>query len=137
MITNMTKLSTASIRLVQKMNRMKSDGTYPIYIVVCYNGRKELSCGVSCLPKYWDSRREEIKRGCGNAPVLNKMLMDIKNRVIERKNWYEYHNKVYTPSLLLDDVQLDFNGKSNVFVDVMNQLMDDEEIASMVESMVI
>ena len=124
----MTKLSSASIRLVQKMNRKKSDGSFPIYIVVCYCGRKELSCGVSCLPKYWDSKREEIKRGCPNAPVLNKMLMDIKNRVIERKNWYEYHNKVYTPSLLLEDVQLDFNGKSNVFVDVMNQLVNDRKL---------
>jgi hypothetical protein len=32
----MAKLSSASIRLVQKMNRKNKNGEYPIYIVVCF-----------------------------------------------------------------------------------------------------
>lgn len=121
----MTRLSSASIRLVQKMNRMRSDGTYPVYIVVSFHGRRELSCGVSVEKRFWDARREEVRRGCPNAPVLNRMLSEIKQRVIERRNWYEYHGKAYTPSLLLDDVGLDFGGRSNVFKDVMSQLCDE------------
>ena len=37
----MAKLSSASIRLVQKMNRQNRNGEYPIYIVVCFSGRCE------------------------------------------------------------------------------------------------
>ena len=124
----MAKLSSASIRLVQKMNRKNKNGEFPIYIAVCFKGRLEKSTGVSCLPRYWDSKRELIKGQCPNAPVLNKMLSDIKNRVIERRNEFEFNSRVYTPSLLLEDVQIDFNGKSNIYIDVMNKLMDDRRL---------
>lgn len=124
----MAKLSTASIRLVMKKNRMNRNGEYPIYICVCFGGRVEKATGVSCLERHWDSKREVIKGQCPNSAVLNKMLSDIKGRVIERKNEFEYHNKVYTPSLLLEDVQLDFNGKSNIYIDVMNKLISDRRL---------
>ena len=65
----MAKLSSASIRLVQKMNRKNKNGEYPIYIVVCFKGRLEKSTGVSCLSRYWDSKREVIKGQCPNASV--------------------------------------------------------------------
>ena len=90
----MAKLSSASIRLVQKMNRMNKNNEFPIYIVVCWKGRVEKSCGVSCLSKDWDSKREVVKRSNSNSVVLNKMLYDIKQRVIERKNDFEFHSKV-------------------------------------------
>lgn len=35
----MAKLSSASIRLVMKKNRMNRNGEYPIYLVVCFSGR--------------------------------------------------------------------------------------------------
>ena len=125
----MAKLSSASIRLVQKMNRRMSDGSYPIYIVVCFHGRVEKSTGVSCLVRDWDSKREVVKRSCGNSVVLNQMLYNIKNRVIERKNDYEYNEKAYTASMLLEDCVVDLNGKSNVYVDIMNRLMDERRLA--------
>ena len=124
----MAKLSSASIRLVQKMNRKNKNGEFPIYIVVCFKGRLEKSTGVSCLSKYWDSKREVIKVGCPNAAVLNKMLSDIKNRVIERRNEFEYNERVYTPSMLLEDARMDYNGKSNVFIDVMDRLMNERRL---------
>lgn len=37
----MAKLSSASIRLVMKKNRMNRNGEYPIYLVVCFSGRVE------------------------------------------------------------------------------------------------
>ena len=61
----MAKLSSASIRLVQKLNRMNKNNEFPIYIVVCWKGRVEKSCGVSCLQKDWDSKREVVKRIIG------------------------------------------------------------------------
>jgi len=96
----MAKLSSASIRLVQKLNRKNKNGEFPVYIVVCFHGRVEKTTGVSCLEKFWDKKREIIKAGCPNAPILNKMLSDIKNRVINRKNDFEFHGKVYTASMV-------------------------------------
>ena len=125
---HMSRLSSASIRLVQKLNRMNKNSEYPIYIVVCFHGRLEKACGVSCPRKDWDSKREVVKRSNSNSVVLNKMLYDIKQRVIERKNEFEYNGRVYTPSMLLEDVKLDFNGKSNVYIDVMNRLISDRRL---------
>lgn len=124
----MVKLSTASIRLVQKKNRMNKVGEYPIYIVVCFGGRVEKATGVSCLERHWDSRREVIKGQCPNSAVLNKMLSDIKQRVIDRKNDFEYNGRVYTPSMLLEDCKIEYNGKSNIYVDVMNKLISDRRL---------
>lgn len=66
------KTSTATIRLVQKLNRKNKNGEYPIYLVVCFHGRLEKACGISCLEKYWDCRNECIRKSCPNAAVLNK-----------------------------------------------------------------
>ena len=124
----MTKLSSASIRLVQKLNRKNKLGEYPIYVVVCFGGRVEKACGVSCLERYWDKKREYIKNGCPNAPVLNKILSDIKQRIIDRKNEFEYNGRAYTPSMLLEDCKVDFGGKSNIYIDVMNRLINERRL---------
>ena len=51
----MAKLSSASIRLVQKLNRMNKNSEYPVYIVVCWKGRIEKATGVSVLQRDWDT----------------------------------------------------------------------------------
>lgn len=52
----MAKVSSATIRFVQKMNRKNKNGEYPIYVVVCLHGRVEKATSVSCLPRYWDDK---------------------------------------------------------------------------------
>ena len=107
---------------------MNKNSEFPIYIVVCWKGRIEKSCGVSCPQKDWDSKREVVKRSNSNSVVLNKMLYDIKNRVIQRKNDFEFHGKVYTANMLLEDYRIDYNGNSNVFRDVMNRLCNERRL---------
>lgn len=107
---------------------MNKNSEYPVYIVVCWKGRVEKSCGVSCLEKDWDSKREVVKRSNSNSVVLNKMLYDIKNRVIQRKNDFEYNGKVYTASMLLEDYRIDYNGNSNVYLDIMERLMEERRL---------
>ena len=53
----MAKLSTASVRLVQKLNRKNKNNEYPIYVVVCYHGRVEKASSITCLLKDWDKKR--------------------------------------------------------------------------------
>lgn len=123
------KISSASIRFVLKMNRQMKDGTYPIYIVICFNGRLEKATGVSCMLRNWDSKREVVKSGEPNAPVLNKLLADIKHKVVERKNLYEFNNKAYTPAMLMmDDIRNDYSGKSNIFISLMNSLIEERRL---------
>ena len=123
----MAKLSSASIRLVQKMNRTNKDGENPIYLVVCWKGRVEKSTGVSCLPKYWDAKREEIKKQCSNAPVLNKMLQDIKKKCMDRKNDYEFNQKKYTASMLLDnDIIIDLSANDNIYYQVYKKYIEEK-----------
>lgn len=123
------KISSASIRLVMKKNRQMKDGSFPIYIVICFNGRLEKATGVSCMERNWDSKREVIKSSEKNAPVLNKLLHDIKSRIIERKNDFEYNGKSYTPAMLMsDDIKKDYSGKSNVFSSLMESLVNERRL---------
>lgn len=74
----MAKVTSATVRLVQKKCRANKNGEYPIHVVVCFSGRHEKSTGVSVKEKDWDSRRECIKASAHNAPVLNRMILDVK-----------------------------------------------------------
>ena len=124
----MSKTSTATIRLVQKLNRKNKNDEYPIYVVVCWKTRLERSTGVSCPLRFWDSKREIIKKGYPNAPLLNRQLSELKNRVISKRNEYEYQSKVYTPHMLLDSSLIDLSPSNNIFKDLMNCLMDDRRL---------
>lgn len=123
----MAKIFTATVRFVQKMNRQNKAGEYPIYLVISFNGRVEKATGVSCLPKYWDKKNECIKRQCPNAPVLNKMLNDLKTKIIDRKNNYEFNEQPYTPQMLLVSTK-DFSGKSLRYIDLMNEMLDSRRL---------
>jgi hypothetical protein len=81
------------------------------------------------LPKYWDVKREIIKSGCPNAPVLNKMLNDIKNRLIEARNAFEYEGRVYTPSMLFDAVRKPQNKLTNDFKSLYERLVDERRLS--------
>lgn len=119
----MARVTSATVRLVLKKLKVNKNGESPVYLSVCFHGRLEKSTGISVLPRYWDEKRECIKNGCPNAPVLNKMLQDMKNKVIERKNEFEFQKRVYTPALLLQNVEIDFNGSENTFKGLMDKLI--------------
>lgn len=125
----MSRTSSATIRLVQKKNRQMKDGTYPIYIVVCFSGRVEKATGVSCLPKHWDAKREIIKPGCPNAPVLNRMLQDVINNVRVRKNELEFAGKRYTPGMLLEHSVQDLHAQGDYW-NVCQRLIDERRLMS-------
>lgn len=125
----MAKVSTASIRLVQKLNRKNKNNEFPIYVVVCYHGRIEKACGISCLEKYWDKKREEIKKTCPNYAVLNKQLNNIKQKIIERRNQYEYMNKSYTPEMLFSSNEI-VAKKSNSYKSICDVIVCERRLLS-------
>lgn len=97
------KVLSASIRLVQKLNRPTKEGEFPIYITASFHGRVERATGISCTQKSWDEKREEIKKNCPNYLLLNKSLQDIKNKLIERRNIFEANGTSYNASMLFID----------------------------------
>ena len=121
------KTSSATVRLVLKRNRKNRFGEYPVYLCICYKGRVEKATGVCVQEKYWNESREEIKGSCPNAPVLNKMLLDIKSRVLEAKNRFEFEGRKYTPQMLLN---ADVSVSSSDFWTVCQKLMDDRRLKS-------
>lgn len=124
----MARVTSATVRLVLKKLKVNKNGESPVYLSVCFHGRLEKSTGISVLPRYWDEKREVIKGSAPNAPVLNKMLQDMKNRVIERKNEFEFQKRVYTPTLLLQNVEIDFNGSENTFKSLMDNLIAERRL---------
>ena len=124
------KVNSAVIKLVQKKNRQMKDGTYPVYIVVCFHGRIEKRTGVSCPLKYWDAKRECVKGTYPNYALLNSKLSKLKSRIVKKRDDFEYKGKKYTPALLLQDSDDDFDISENVFKVVMKKLITERRLKS-------
>lgn len=123
------KVTSATIRFVLKKNKVNKNGESPIHLVVCFSGRHEKSTGVSVKEKYWDARREIIRPGCPNSPILNKLLSDIKSRVTEAKNGFELSGKRYTPQMLLEkSSNVDLSVKDNDFWNICQRLIDERRL---------
>lgn len=122
------KVTSATVRLVLKKNKVNKNGEHPIHVVVCFSGRHEKSTGVSVKEKDWDSRRECIKASAPNAPVLNRMILDVKQRILDKKSEYEYAGKRYTTQMLLEASVLDLRAKDAGYWNVCLRLMDERRL---------
>ena len=95
------KVSIARIRLYLKEGKTLADGSNPIMLMCSFNGRKEVSTGYSCTPKYWDKKSECVKKGYPNWVMINHSINQLKNEAIERRNEYERLGEIYTPEMVL------------------------------------
>lgn len=95
------KVSIARIRLYLKEGKTLADGSHPIMLMCSFNGRKEISTGYSCTPKYWDKKGECVKKGYPNWVMINHSIQQLKTEAIERRNEYERLGEVYTPQMIL------------------------------------
>lgn len=123
------KVTSATVRLCLKKSRANRSGEFPIYLVVCYHGRVEKSTGISCAIQYWDEGRERVKNKCPNAPVLNKMLNDIKQRVIERRTRLEIEGRGYTAQMLIDSASEPKEMGKNDYRGVYIRLLDERRLS--------
>lgn len=110
------KVSIARIRLYLKEGKVLADGSNPIMLMCSFNGRKEISTGYSCIPKYWDKKGECVKKNYPNWVMINHSIQQLKNEAIERRNEYERLGEPYTPQMILSPrkslsaVRNDLNG---------------------------
>lgn len=72
----MSKVQSATVRLVMKKCKVNSIGQHPIYLSVCYNARKEKSTGIFIEERYWNPLKEEVRKGC-NEPLIETEQMTL------------------------------------------------------------
>lgn len=122
------KVTSATIRLVLKKSKVNKNGESPIHLVVCYHGRVEKSTGISVKPKDWDEKREQVKRTCPNAPVINKMLNDFKNEIIQRRAAFECQGRQYTAHMLLEASTANKDYSDGTFWAVCERLIEERRL---------
>lgn len=99
------RVASATINFKLRTQKILSDGTSPIMLVVQWNGRKEKSTSFSCTSKQWDERNQQVKKTVPNFVMINKMLQTMKNDVIQRKLYFEQNKIDYNSSMLLEKQQ--------------------------------
>lgn len=95
------KTSTAVIKLFLRTSKVLSDGSSPIMLKCSFKGTREVSTGCSCTIKYWDSKKEIVKKGFPNAPFINTSICKMKQDAIDRRNQFELDGVPYTPEMVL------------------------------------
>ena len=80
------KTTTATIHLYLKKGKVLSDGTNPIMLKVSFKGTKERATGFSALPKQWDERTEQLKKGYPNHTAVNAILRQQKEDAMQARD---------------------------------------------------
>lgn len=72
-------MGTGSVKLVLRASQQRDDGTCPIYVRLIRDRRvRFLSTGIRIEPRFWDARRQRVRKSHPLAPVLNRRLENIK-----------------------------------------------------------
>lgn len=122
------KTDTAIIKLTLRTNKILSNGLHPIMLCVQFHGRKEKSTGYACSKKFWDKQTQSVNQKFPNAALINKEIVDLKNRVIEKKLQFEINKQPYTAEMLLDNTKIDFCGNDKKFTSIVAQLIKDRQV---------
>lgn len=106
------KTNYFTVRAILRLDKVKKDGTCPIYIVLQRNGfTQKLSLSESIEEKYWDKKAEQAKgKGFGNLNAIIKR---------EKQNLEDFirENKSLGNSLSDMDIKNFWNGKSQIEID--------------------
>lgn len=121
------KVQIARIRLYLKTGKKLSDGTSPIMLSAAFNGKKEISTGYSCLPKYWDKKQMAVKKGFKNWLIINDEIQKQYDAAIARRNEYERNGERYTAEMLLSKKEV-LNANNLEISALISQYYDENPI---------
>lgn len=69
---------SASVKLVLRLQKVRADGTCPVYVRVTANRRSRfVASGVFLEPRHWNEARGAVRKGHPLAPSLNARLSDL------------------------------------------------------------
>lgn len=85
----------ASIKIVFKKEKSKSDGEIPMYLRITKDRRaKFISLGISLHPDYWNAKEKQVKTSHPNSAYLNnyltKKIFDAQKITLEMETNSEY-----------------------------------------------
>lgn len=80
------RTTNATIHLILKKGKVLADGTHPIMLKVSFKGAKERSTGFSALPKFWDAKTEQLKKGYPNQTAVNAILRQQKEDALKARD---------------------------------------------------
>lgn len=115
------KTSSAVIKLFLRTSKVLSDGSSPIMLKCSFKGTKEVSTGCSITVKYWDSKKEQVKKGHPNYAVINSLISKMKNDAIDRKNEFELKGIHYTPDMVLKKKEVLVIDSDNRVINLINR----------------
>jgi site-specific recombinase XerD len=96
----------ATISVVLYKSKTLSNGEHPLVLRVSKNGkRKHISLGISCKPKFWDSKNQRPRRNHPDLLLLESIIAQKKNEYRERILEYKKENKGYTPDKLVEEIE--------------------------------
>lgn len=120
---------SASIKVLLRKNKLKSDGTIPLYVRVTKNRKsKFISLGVSISEKDWDEKNQRIKKSYPNSALANTLIAKKRAEIEAEVLSIELNNKV-----LSSDSFNDIKGKSKSdFFSFAEEYLDSLKIRSTV-----
>ncbi len=71
-------MGVGSVKLVLRLQQQREDGTCPLYVRLIKDRRvRFMSTGIRLEPRYWDGKRQRVRRSHPLAPVLNRRLENL------------------------------------------------------------
>ena len=68
-----------SIKLLLREDQQRADGTAPIYLRIIQQRRTRfVATGLRVEPRFWDARRQQVRRSHPLAAVMNRKLQNLK-----------------------------------------------------------
>lgn len=92
------------ICFIKKTKRLKN-GEAPIFIrITLDNERDEFGVKKSVNPKYWNNDRQLVKDSCPNAPEINNLLNEYRNRIHTYYQVMKMDKQAATPRILKEKI---------------------------------
>lgn len=94
-----------TIKAVLYTSKKLKNGEHPIMLRVNFKGsRKYKSLGISCLPKYWNTTKSEVRGNHPEAEILNKTIETAVNNAKKAYLDSDNLNKPYSAKSIIADI---------------------------------
>ena len=69
-----------TIKLVLRKNKRRADGTAPVYLrITAHRKTRFVASGIAIDPKYWNEKRQEVRRSHELSDAYNAKLQDLRH----------------------------------------------------------
>lgn len=110
------KTTQATVNLVLNEQRKNKAGLCPVVLRVFWKGRKDRQTGIYVAKSQWSVKEQRVKPTHPESVTLNQRLLELKDKVIQRRNALVAKGLDYTIDDLLSERELLSYGSSLVSI---------------------